>query len=59
VEEKMDKKYVIWWHSYVEEINRDATTIKDISDSVVFFEVIGLFINNKIVRINIVISIFL
>jgi len=30
----MDKKYVIWWHSYVEEINRDATTIKDISDSV-------------------------
>ena len=30
----MDKKYVIWWHSYVEEINRDATTIKDVSDSV-------------------------
>jgi len=30
----MDKKYVIWWHSYVEDINRDATTIKDISDSV-------------------------
>ena len=30
----MAKKYVIWWHSYVEEINRDATTIKDVSDSV-------------------------
>jgi len=30
----MAKKYVIWWHSYVEEINRDAITIKDISDSV-------------------------
>lgn len=30
----MVKKYVIWWHSYVEEINRDATTIKDVSDSV-------------------------
>ena len=30
----MEKKYVIWWHSYVEDINRDATTIKDISDSV-------------------------
>jgi predicted PilT family ATPase len=30
----MDKKYVIWWHSYVEDINREATTIKDISDSV-------------------------
>jgi hypothetical protein len=31
---KMVKKYMIWWHSYVEEINRDATTIKDISNSV-------------------------
>lgn len=31
---KMAKKYVIWWHSYVEEIDRDATTIKDIFDSV-------------------------
>ena len=30
----MDKQYVIWWHSYVEEINRDATTIKDVSESV-------------------------
>jgi hypothetical protein len=30
----MTKKYVIWWHSYVEEINRDATTIKEVSDSV-------------------------
>ncbi len=30
----MAKKYVIWWHSYVEEINRDATTIKDVFDSV-------------------------
>lgn len=30
----MDKKYVIWWHSYVEEISRDATTLKEVSDSV-------------------------
>jgi len=30
----MSKKYVIWWHNYVEEINREATTIKEISDSV-------------------------
>jgi len=31
---KMDKKYVIWWHNYVEDINRESTTIKDIFDSV-------------------------
>lgn len=29
----MDKTYVIWWHSkFVDEINRDATTIEDIVD---------------------------
>jgi hypothetical protein len=29
----MSKTYVIWWHSkFVDEINRDATTIKDIVD---------------------------
>jgi predicted PilT family ATPase len=31
---KMAKKYVIWWHNYIEEIDRNATTIKDVSDSV-------------------------
>jgi hypothetical protein len=31
----MPKNYVIWWHSkYVDEINRDATTIEDILDKV-------------------------
>ncbi|MDH7506958.1 MAG: hypothetical protein QHH15_04120 [Candidatus Thermoplasmatota archaeon] len=30
----MVKKYVIWWHSYVEEINKDATTLNDIYESV-------------------------
>lgn len=30
----MSKKYVIWWHNYIEEIDREATTIKEISDSV-------------------------
>jgi hypothetical protein len=25
---------MIWWHNYVEEINRDAATIKDVADSV-------------------------
>lgn len=30
----MGRKYVIWWHSYVEEINSEATTIKEVFDSV-------------------------
>ena len=30
----MEKKYMIWWHSYVDEINKDATTIKEITNSV-------------------------
>jgi hypothetical protein len=31
----MSKTYAIWWHSkYVDEIDRDATTIGDISDKV-------------------------
>ena len=29
----MSKTYMIWWHSqFVDEINRDATTIEDIVD---------------------------
>jgi hypothetical protein len=29
----MNKNYMIWWHSkFIDEINRDATTIKDIFD---------------------------
>lgn len=31
---KMSKKYIIWWHSkYVDEIDRDATTIRGILNS--------------------------
>lgn len=31
----MSKTYVIWWHSkYVDEIDRDTTTIEDVSDKV-------------------------
>ena len=30
----MAKNYMIWWHNYIGEINADATTIKEISDSV-------------------------
>lgn len=30
----MKKKYMIWWHSYVNDINSEATTIKEVSDSV-------------------------
>ena len=30
----MKKKYMIWWHSYVDEISREATTIKEVSESV-------------------------
>ena len=30
----MKKRYMIWWHSYVDEISREAMTIKDISESV-------------------------
>ena len=30
----MNKKYMIWWHSYVDEISREATTIKEVSESV-------------------------
>lgn len=25
---------MIWWHSYVDDINREATTIKEVSNSV-------------------------
>jgi hypothetical protein len=30
----MKKRYMIWWHSYVDEISRDATTIKEVTRSV-------------------------
>ena len=30
----MKKKYMIWWHSYVDEISREATTIKEVYESV-------------------------
>jgi len=30
----MKKRYLIWWHSYVDDISADATTIKEVSDSV-------------------------
>jgi len=30
----MKKRYMIWWHSYVNEINRETTTLKKISESV-------------------------
>jgi hypothetical protein len=30
----MKKKYMVWWHSYVNEISRDAATIEEVSNSV-------------------------
>ena len=30
----MTKRYMVWWHSYVNEISRDAATIEEISESV-------------------------
>jgi len=30
----MKKRYMIWWHSYVDDISRDAITLKDVSNSV-------------------------
>jgi hypothetical protein len=31
----MDKTYVIWWHTkFIDEIDRETTTIKDIVDNV-------------------------
>jgi len=30
----MDKQYVIWWHNYVYDINREATTIDEVYNSV-------------------------
>ena len=30
----MGKKYMIWWHSYVDNINRDDTSIKEVTESV-------------------------
>ena len=30
----MPKKYLVWWHSYVNDISHDAATLKDISNSV-------------------------
>jgi len=31
---EMKKKYMIWWHSYVDEIDREGTTIEGVYDSV-------------------------
>jgi len=30
----MKKRYMVWWHSYVDEINKDTTTLKKIYESV-------------------------
>ncbi len=30
----MKKRYMIWWHSYVDDISRDTITLKEVSDSV-------------------------
>jgi hypothetical protein len=30
----MEKRYMVWWHSYVDEISRDAATIEEITNSV-------------------------
>jgi len=30
----MEKRYLLWWHSYVDEISRDAATIEEVSNSV-------------------------
>jgi len=30
----MKKKYMIWWHSYVDEIDREGTTIEEVYNSV-------------------------
>src|SRR4030043_964580 len=33
-EVNMDKQYVVWWHNYVYDISREATTIDEIYKSV-------------------------
>lgn len=30
----MKKRYMVWWHSYVDEISRETTTLKEVSESV-------------------------
>ena len=30
----MKKRYMIWWHSYVDDISRDVITLKDVFNSV-------------------------
>ena len=30
----MQKRYMVWWHSYVNEISRDTATIEEITNSV-------------------------
>jgi hypothetical protein len=30
----MKKRYMIWWHSYVDDISRDVLTIEEVSNSV-------------------------
>jgi len=33
-EANMEKQYVVWWHNYVYDISRDATTIDEVYESV-------------------------
>lgn len=33
-EVNMEKQYVVWWHNYVYDISRDATTIDEVYESV-------------------------
>lgn len=30
----MNKRYMIWWHSFVDNINRDSTSLLDVYGSV-------------------------
>lgn len=30
----MSKRYMIWWHSFVDNISRDATSLSEVYDSV-------------------------
>jgi hypothetical protein len=31
---KLKKEYMVWWHSYVDDLNHEETTIKEVYDSV-------------------------
>ena len=30
----MNKRYMIWWHSFVDDISRDATSLSEVYESV-------------------------